>query len=163
MKKIYKIVALIIATCLLMICFSACSNTDSNSSIVDNSKSESNFNFPDKSDFSLSTNIENSNLKKGESFVINCCLKNNTERDFFIEHGVETITYSYNDVSECLNAISVLDTLNSSSEIKRKINIQAIESGVITVTATIRVKPAQYSDSYETYTYNQEINVTVEA
>lgn len=74
---------------------------------------------------------------------------------------METITYSYNEISEVIDAVAVLDNFQSNSQISRRLNITVNESGKITVFATIYVKPAQYSDQNKTYTYKRNISVNV--
>ena len=72
---------------------------------------------------------------------------------------METITYSYNGISEEINAIAVLDNFKSNSEISRRLNITVNESGNIKVFATIYVKPSQYSDQNKVYTFERDILV----
>ena len=79
----------------------------------------------------------------------------------FIEHAVETITFSYNGVSEEMDSLAVLEKFQTGKEINRTLDIKAQKSGIITITATIHVKPAQYSDTYKTYEYNEQIEVIV--
>ncbi|MDE6150102.1 MAG: hypothetical protein K2F81_08435 [Ruminococcus sp.] len=184
MTKIYNKTFLILIGCFLVIFMSACTNSNTeSSSVVEDTKSDSvfkpldeeessseldniepgsTFDYPDKSEFSLSAKIQNSNVKSGGSFIIDCSLKNNSDRDFYIEHGSQTITYSYNGDSEFHNLIAILTTFKSNDEIKETLNIDAKKSGTIIVKAEIRVKPDEYTDSYKTYTYTKEIEVTVE-
>lgn len=135
---------------------------EESSSTLDNIESGSTFKYPDQSDFSLSAEIKNSNVKSGDSFIIDCSLKNNSDRDFYIEHGSQTITYSYNGESEFYTLIAILTTFKSNDKLERTLNIAAEKSGTITVKAEIRVKPNKYSDSYKTYIYTKEIEVTVQ-
>lgn len=132
------------------------------SSALDNIESGSTFDYPDKSEFSFSAEIHNSDVKSGDSFIIDCSLKNNSGRDFYIEHGTHIVTYIYNGDSEFHNAIAILSTLKSNDEIKETLNIAAKKPGTITVKAEFRVKPDEYTDSYKTYTYTEEIAVNVQ-
>lgn len=109
-KKILKsAILIIIAVCLFLM--SACS---ADNSIKDNDKTVSaEFVYPEKSDFSFETDKDTLTVKSGEDIVIKCTLKNNSDRDYYIEHGEETITYSYNDFGEVINAIAVLHNFKS--------------------------------------------------
>ena len=132
------------------------------SSELDNIESGSTFDYPDKSEFSFSAEIHNSDVKSGDPFIIDCSLKNNSGRNFYIEHGTNIVTYIYNGDSEFHNANAILSTLKSDDKIKETLNIAAKKSGTITVKAEFRVKPDEYTDSYKTYTYTKEIEVNVQ-
>lgn len=167
MKQVSRYALMLLCLCLMM-CMVAC-NSDSNKSTTDNSQINTdnsqknpNFEYPDESDFSLSVKAEKTSIQKGEMFAVNCILTNNTDKDFYAEHGKEVITYSYNNSSENIDQIAVLSTFKSKSEINRTLNIEASSSGVITITATMRIKPSRYSDSSKVYTYTEKINVIVE-
>lgn len=184
MTKICNKVFLILIGCLFMMLISACHNSDTeSSSVVDDTKSDSvfmpvdeegssstldniesgsTFNYPDQSEFSLSTEIKNSNVKRGDSFIIDCSLTNNSDRDFYIEHGSQTFTYSYNGDSEFHTLAAILTTFKSNDKLEGTLDIAAKKSGTITVKTEIRVKPSEYSDFYKTYTYTKEIEVTVQ-
>ncbi len=157
-KKILKsAILIIIAVCLFLM--SACS---ADNSIKDNDKTVSaEFVYPEKSDFSFETDKDTLTVKSGEDIVIKCTLKNTSDRDYYIEHGEETITYSYNDFGEVINAIAVLHNFKSNSEISRTLNIDAKDSGQVTVSSAIAVKPSQYSDEFEIYEFEKTIQVNV--
>ncbi len=184
MTKICNKTFLILIICLFTIFMSACSNSstesssavddtksdsvfmplddEESSSTLDNIESGSPFKYPDQSDFSLSAEIKNSNVKSGDSFIIDCSLKNNSNRDFYIEHGSQIFTYSYNGESEFYTTVAILTTFKSNDKLERTLDIVAKKSGTITVKTEIRVKPNEYSDSYKTYIYTKEIEVTVQ-
>lgn len=151
MKKFIRFIA---AVMLLLFCFPWLSGCD-------NRKPENAFEYPDKSVFSFKCDIKETTVKKGETIIIDCSLENTSENDFYMEHGVETITYSYNNESEYMDAIALLDSFESSEKISRKLELEAKESGKIIVTAEIRLRPERYSESYKTYTYEKEFDVTV--
>lgn len=135
---------------------------EESSSELDNIESGSTFDYPDKSEFSFSAEIHNSDVKSGDPFIIDCSLKNNSGRNFYIEHGTHIVTYIYNGDSEFRSLVAILSTLKSNDEIKETLNIAAKKSGTITVKAEFRVKPDEYTDSYKTYTYTKEIAVNVQ-
>lgn len=135
---------------------------EESSSELDNIESGSTFDYPDKSEFSFSAEIHNSDVKSGDPFIIDCSLKNNSGRNFYIEHGTHIVTYIYNGDSEFRSLVAILSTLKSNDEIKETLNIAAKKSGTITVKAEFRVKPDEYTDSYKTYTYTKEIEVNVQ-
>ena len=164
MNKKYNILTMVLVCCLLIVSICACSNTNTRIESETGNTEDNNttFIYPSKTDFKFSVKIQKASIGVGESFVIECSLLNDTEREYFIEHGIETITYSYNNDAETLDSLSVLDTFKSGTEIKRDLNIEGKKSGKIIVTASIRVKPAQYSDSYETYTYTEQLDVIVQ-
>lgn len=89
------------------------------SSALDNIESGSTFDYPDKSEFSFSAEIHNSDVKSGDSFIIDCSLKNNSGRDFYIEHGTHIVTYIYNGDSEFHNAVAILSTLKVTMKLKK--------------------------------------------
>lgn len=158
-KKILKSAILIIISVLCLFLMSACS---ADNSLKDNDKSVSaEFVYPEKSDFSFETDKDTLTVKSGEDIVIKCTLKNTSDRDYYIEHGEETITYSYNDFGEVINAIAVLHKFKSNSEISRTLNIEAKDSGQVTVSSAIAVKPSQYSDEFEIYEFEKTIQVNV--
>ncbi len=158
--RVLKIILLIIISILCIFGISACSKDNS---IVDTSNTgiKTNFNYPEKSEFVFEVSQENFSVRSGEVMTIDCSLKNISDRDYYIQHGVETITYSYNDLGEVMDAIAILENFKSNSEYNRTLEITANKSGKITVSATIYVKPSQYSDEYETYTYEKDIAVDV--
>lgn len=191
MTKTYNKIFLMLIGCLFIVFMSACSDSNTeasdiiaesssaiddtksdsvfssldeekSSSELDNIESGSTFDYPDKSEFSFSAEIHNSDVKSGDSFVIDCSLKNNSDRDFYIEHGTHIVTYIYNGDSEFRSLVAILSTLKSNDEIKETLNIAAKKSGTITVKAEFRVKPDEYTDSYKTYTYTKEIEVNVQ-
>ncbi len=158
--KFSKILLLIMVFVLCALEISACSinnkeiDNQTNNSIVD-------FDYPEESDFEFVVSKDNLTVKKGETVTIDCVLKNLSNKNYYIEHGVETITYSYNEIGEELDAIAVLDDFQSNSEISRRLNITVNESGKITVSANIFVKPAQYSDQNKLYSFKKDIIVNV--
>lgn len=172
MKK-YKLISVIMVlsiTAAYAVNMSACSDSNTkasdiiaeSSSELDNIESGSTFDYPDKSEFSFSAEIHNSDVKSGDPFIIDCSLKNNSGRNFYIEHGTHIVTYIYNGDSEFRSLVAILSTLKSNNEIKETLNIAAKKSGTITVKAEFRVKPDEYTDSYKTYTYTKEIEVNVQ-
>lgn len=155
----FKSAILIIIAVLCLFLMSACT---ADNSLKDNDNTASTeFVYPEKSDFSFETDKETLTVKSGEDIVIKCTLKNTSDRDYYIEHGKETITYSYNDFWEVINAIAVLDNFKSNSEISRTLNIEAKDSGQVTVSAAISVKPSQYSDTFQVYEFEKTIQVNV--
>lgn len=184
MTKICNKVFFILIGCSFMMFMSACHNSDTESSSVgddtksdsvfmplyeeessstlDNIESGSTFKYPDQSEFSLSAEIKNSNVKSGDSFIIDCSLKNNSDRDFYIEHGSQIFTYSYNGESEFHTLVAILTNFKSNDKLERTLDIAAKKSGTITIETEIRVKPDAYSDFYKTYTFTKEIEVTVQ-
>ncbi len=156
--EIAKISSFIIMFVLCTLGISGCSinnnefYNNTNNSIVD-------FEYPEESDFEFKVSKDEIIAKKGEIITIDCTLKNVSNENYYIEHGVETITYSYNGISEEINAIAVLDNFKSNSEISRRLNITVKESGNIKVFATIYVKPSQYSDQNKVYTFERDILV----
>lgn len=167
MKSIFRFGRLLL---LLFLCisFSGCTDADTSGEFAASptqaeSEKDSDFDYPSESDFTFTADIRDTAVRQGEPVIIDCSLTNDTNRDFYIEHGPETITYSYNDMSEAINAVAVLDTFKQGSCIERELSIPATTSGTITVTATIYVKPAQYADVDERreYTYVKDIAVTV--
>ena len=150
--KRFKSAILIIISVLCFFLISACSSEN------DNSKE---FVYPEKSAFLFETDTDTVTVRSGEDIVINATLKNTSDRNYYIEHGIETITYSYNDDGEIIDAIAVLDEFKSDSEISRTLNIKAKDSGQITVSADVSVKPSQYSDEFEIYEFEKIIKVNV--
>lgn len=153
-----KILSFIMMFVLCTLGISGCSinnnefNNNTNNSIAD-------FEYPEESDFEFEVSKDEITAKKGEIVTIDCTLKNVSNENYYIEHGVETITYSYNEISEEINAIAVLDNFKSNSVISRRLNITVNESGNIQVFATIYVKPSQYSDQNKAYTFEKDILV----
>ncbi len=156
-KRIFKSAILIIISVFCLFLMSACSADNSH---ADNDNTAE-FVYPEKSAFSFETDIDAVTVKSGENIVINAALKNTSDRDYYIEHGIETITYSYNDDGEIIDAIAVLDEFKSNSEISRTLNITAKDSGQITVSADFSVKPSKYSDEFEIYKFEKSIQVNV--
>lgn len=162
MKRLTRAITLLLGLCIFLFGMDACSTGEMNDSHNgENSKVSSDFVFPEKSDFTFSCTIQDHTVNEGENFVISCSLINKSGRDLFIEHGIEAISYSYNAVSEEQDSLAVLDKFQAGEEIGRTLYIKAQTTGTITVMASIRVKPAQYSDAYETYEYNEQIEVVV--
>ncbi len=163
MKSYFKIWGLLVIVLLCTVGLSACGNNEEPTNSEPESKSIGNFDYPDKSAFVFTADIQESTVKKGEPFIIHCSLKNTTDRDFFIKHGTQTITYLYNDDSEILNAIALFDTFKQGGTIDRELSIPAKKTGAITVTATIYITPEKYSDvsTQQEYKYTKTIDVTV--
>lgn len=165
--KYVKITLLVIISVIFLLGVAACTKNNLATDTVDkptvkmNTDTDVDFKYPEKSDFIFETDKNNVTVRNGENITIKCSLKNASDRDYYVEYGVEVITYSYNDFSETLNAIAVLDIFKSNSEYNRNLEITANKSGKITVSATIYVKPSQYSDQYEIYSYEKEIVVDV--
>lgn len=158
--KISKILLLIMVVVLCALGISACSID--NKEIDNNSTNSSvSFNYPEKSNFVFEVSKDNLVVRKDEIMTVDCSLKNISNKDYYIEHGIEAITYSYNEFSEEMDAAAVLDNFKSNSEINRSLSITANESGKITVFATIYVKPSQYSDQNKLYTFEKDIIVNV--
>lgn len=170
MRKPYcKICGFFVIMLLFIVSLTACQNNDtasddvSDSTPVSVSKSSVNFNYPDQTAFTFTADIQKNTIQAGSPFIIQCSLKNTTDCDFFIEHGSQTITYSYNGDSENLNAISVLDTFAAGDTIDRELLIYAKKTGTITLTASFYIKPSQYAEraTFQEYTYTKTIFVTV--
>lgn len=158
-KKIFKSTIWIVVSVLCLFFISACS-ADHSPKENDNTVSAE-FVYPDKSDFLFETDKDTVTVKNGENIVIKCTLKNTSDRDYYIEHGAESITYSYNDSGEVINTIAVLDEFKSNSQISRTLNIAAKDSGKITVSAAFSVKPSQYSEEFKTYAFEKNVQVNV--
>lgn len=172
-KRFIRILSFVFALLFCFLCVSACArNNDENSgnktededSMLNTneteSKSISDFSYPEKTGFSFKAVVKNPNAKKGENLVVECCLKNDTEHEFFIEHGEETITYSVGDYSETILAIAVLDTIKPRGEIKRTLNIENGAAEKVTVKASFYVMPQRYSDERREYTYIENIDLS---
>lgn len=174
MKRFIRILSLAFALSFCFLCFSACArnndeagggNKTEDGNLTQNtneaeSKAASDFLYPEKADFSFKVTVKNPEAKKDENLVVECCLKNDTEREFFIEHGEETITYSCGDYSEEILAVAVLDTLKPGGEIKRTLNIENGAAEKVTVKASFYVKPERYSDEFREYTYVENIDLS---
>lgn len=157
-KKFFLIAVLLIACIFLM---SACSNSSSVTR-TENTTEIQNSDYKQSPDFVFEVDKDHITVNKWGKATINCSLKNVSDKDYFIEHGAETITYSYNGpTQEELELISIMDTFKSNSEINRTLNLRVTESGKITVYATFDVKPDKFSDQRETYQYTKEIDVEV--
>ncbi len=154
------LISAMLVLCILGI--SACSK-ESNNSNDETINYNSDFIYPEKSNFSFEVSKDKINVKKGESITVDCVLKNISDENYYIEHGIETITYSYNDIGEEMDAVAILDEFKSNSEISRKLSISATESGKLTVSANIYIKPSQYSDQFKQYYFEKVVlvNVTV--
>lgn len=173
LKKRKVTIALLLIICLCFCGFVSCgkkSNNDFTWSFSDFTKKSNNeitegtqhdFRFPPESAFVFSAEIDDIEVSKGKKFVVRCVLENTTDNDFFTEHGIETIRYSYNGKSEVLDAISVLDTFVSKGKITREIELIANESGEVDLVASFSVKPSKFSDEFKTYTYKETISITV--
>lgn len=129
---------------------------------INNSQAIIDFVYPNNSDFEFNAEIENVNIKKGESFVIDCQLKNSTDNTYHIEHGIDIVTFNYNGESEMMESLALLDTFSGKEKKEERLKIKAVKSGIITVKAEIYVKPDKYSDSSKKYTYEKQFNVTVQ-
>lgn len=151
-KRIFKSAVLIIISVLFLFLMSACSADNDNTA---------EFVYPEKSAFSFETDIDAVTVKSGEDIIINAILKNTSDRDYDIEHGLEPIMYSYNAFMEIVDAIAVIDNFKSNTEISRTLNITAKDSGQITVSADFSVKPSKYSDEFEIYKFEKSIQVNV--
>lgn len=162
MKRLTREIILLLGVCILLFGMGSCSLGERDGlHNEEKSKTPSDFAFPEKSDFTFSCTIQDHTVNQGENFVISCSLINKSGRDLFIERGIEAISYSYNAVSEEQDSLAVLDKFQAGEEIGRTLYIKAQTTGTITVTASIRVKPAQYSDTHRTYEYSEQIEVVV--
>lgn len=161
MKNI-KIISLIMIFVLCALGLGGCAGSGNSAAAnADESASVSDFKYPKKSAFKFEVSESKVTAKKGDVIKINCFLKNTSKNDYHIEHGSETITYSYNDESEVITALAVLDDFKSDSEIQRGLEITADESGEIIVYAEISVKPSRFSEEMKTYNFEKKIKVTV--
>ncbi len=146
----------IIMSFLCLFGISACSGNNSNTA-----NPNASYNYPEKSDFVFEVSHDSIDIKKGEAITIECSLKNISNENYYIEHGMEAITYTYNELSENIETIAVLEQFKSDSVINRTLNITADKAGKITITASIDVKPSEFSDQYKTYTFEKDVVVNI--
>lgn len=161
LRKKFKIMLSALLAVALLFSISACSNNEAVSQTEEITAETVNTQYKQSPDFVFEVDKDNIEVNKFGKITLNCSLKNVSDKDFYIEHGAELITYSYNGESEEMDLIAVMDTFKSNTEINRTINLRANESGKIIVYATFDVKPEKFSDQGETYQYTKEIDVDV--
>ena len=118
--------------------------------------------YPPLDAFTLQVELQSDTLPKGETFVLECSLKNDSGENYYLQQLPDFIGYTYNDYSEYALALGDFTYFRSGEEITRLIEIPATESGTITITADFDVCLSPGSQTSQPYQYIQDFEVTVE-
>ena len=126
------------------------------------------FYHPRKSDFVLEAELSKDSVSAQESVTIKCTLTNRSHQDFRVSHSAEAITYSVDENTESMDAVSVITFLNGKEQITRQITLPPLSPGkhTIEVESSLDVyltkKPKSDKDyQYRTYTYSKTFEIEV--
>ena len=152
MKK-HRFFAFSIALCLSVLALCGCSSQPEMERLE----------APAQEDFVLSVELQNDTVQKGESFVLECSLENTSGEDYYITHGEEAFSYTYNGNEEAILTMGVPEYFHNGDQLTRTMEISSITSGTITVRADFDVFLTPNPEgAFQPYTYSQDFTVTVE-
>ena len=119
--------------------------------------------YPAQDAFTLQVTLQNDTVSRGEPFVLECSLENTSGEDYYITHGEEAFSYTYNGNEEAILTMGMPEYFHNGDQLTRTMEISSITSGTITVRADFDVFLTPNPEgAFQPYNYSQDFEVTVE-